>query len=136
MIDGVQVIPLRRLRVGLRPRYRFAPDAAGVVRRLAAVGVATVAAQQLSLGLAIALAGKGPSGYVVLYGLAQTVFLLPWAVLALPIATSAYPALAEAGAAGNSEEFDGRLAPAARGLLLLTCCGTAAHRKAAVPSAR
>jgi putative peptidoglycan lipid II flippase len=130
------VVPLRRLRVGLRPRYRFAPRAAAVVRRLAAVGVATVAAQQLSLGLSIALAGKGPSGYVVLYGLAQTVFLLPWAVLALPIATSAYPALAEAGAAGDREEFAGRLAPAARSLLLLTCCGTAALIAVAWPGAR
>ena len=130
------LIPLRRLRLGLRPGYRFAPESAAVVRRLAAAGVATVAAQQLSLGLAIALAGQGPKGYVVLYGLAQTVFLLPWAVLALPVATSVYPALAEAGAAGDPEGFSEALAPAARSLLLLSCLGAAALITVAWPGAR
>jgi putative peptidoglycan lipid II flippase len=129
------LIPLRRLRLPIRPRYRFG-SAAAAVRRLALAGAVTVGAQQLSLALAIALANGGPDGSVVLYGLAQTIYLLPWAVLALPIATSAYPSLAAAAAAGNVNGYRRTLAPAARGLVYLACLGAAVLAAAAGPIAR
>jgi putative peptidoglycan lipid II flippase len=62
----------------------------------------------------------------VLYTLAQTTYLLPWAVLALPIATSTYPALAEAAARGDRAGYAATLAPATRGLLLFGSLGAAA----------
>ena len=129
------LIPLRRLQLPVRLTYRFAPEAALAVRRLALAGVVTVAAQQLSLGLAIALAWGGPKGSVVLYGLAQTVYLLPWAVLALPIATSAYPGLAQAGAHGDRAGYAAILAPATRGLVFASCLGAAALGVLAQPVA-
>ena len=129
------LIPLRRLRLPLRPALRLEPVAARALRPLAIAGVATVGAQQLSLGLSIALASYGPEGSVVIYALAQTIFLLPWAVLALPVAITAYPALAEAGASGDRVGFARTLAPAARSLLLLSLLGAAALAVLAEPAA-
>jgi len=120
------LVPLRGLGLRLRAGYRFDGDAGAAVRRLAAAGAVTVGAQQLSLALAIALGNAGPDGSVVLYSLAQTVYLLPWAVLALPIATSVYPALAEAAARGDGAGFRRTLAPALRGLVVLAWLGAAA----------
>ena len=130
------LLPLRRLGLRLRPAYRFEAGAARNVRRLAAAGAVTVAAQQLSLTLTIALANGGPHGSLVLYTLALTVYLLPWAVLALPIATSTYPALAEAAARGDRGGYAATLAPATRGLLLFGCLGAAALAALAAPLAR
>jgi putative peptidoglycan lipid II flippase len=130
------LVPLRRLGLRLRAGYRFHGDAGGAVRRLAAAGVVTVGAQQLSLGLAIALGNAGPIGSVVLYSLAQTMFLLPWAVFALPIATSVYPALAEAAARDDTALFRRTLAPAVRGLVVLAWLGAAALVALALPLAR
>jgi putative peptidoglycan lipid II flippase len=129
------LIPLRRLGLRLRPEYRFEGAAANAVRRLAAAGAVTVGAQQLSLALAIALANAGPNGSVVLYSLAQTIYLLPWAVLAMPIATSVYPALAEAAASGDGDGFRRTLAPALRGLIVLACLGAAVLVALAAPLA-
>lgn len=130
------LVPMRRLGLRLRPRWRLPSDATATVRRLAGTGVVTVAAQQLTLLLAIAVAGRGPEGTVVIYGLTQTVFLLPWAVLAVPVATSAYPGLAEAGAAEDRESFARALAPATRSLLLLCGLGASALVAGAWPIGR
>jgi putative peptidoglycan lipid II flippase len=130
------LVPLRGLGLRLRPGYRFAAGAAPAVRRLAGAGAVTVAAQQLTLGLTIVLANGGPSGSLVLYTLAQTIYLLPWAVLAVPIATSAYPPLAEAAARADRAGYAATLASAARGMLLFGCLGVAALATLAMPLAR
>jgi putative peptidoglycan lipid II flippase len=130
------LVPLRRLGLlGLRPTYTFTAESAGTVRRLAAAGAVTVAAQQLTVGLTIVLANRGHTGTLVQFTLAQTVYLLPWAVLALPIATSAYPALAEAAARDDRDTYAATLAGATRGLVLLGCLGAAALATLAPPLA-
>jgi putative peptidoglycan lipid II flippase len=118
------VVPVRRLGIALRPGYRLG-DVAGPVRRLAVAGAVTVGAQQVSLALVIALANAGPRGSVVLYNLAQTMFLLPWAVLAVPIATSAFPALAERHATGDEAGFARTAARALRAVVLAGAFGSA-----------
>jgi putative peptidoglycan lipid II flippase len=128
------LVPLRRLDLRLRPAYRLDASAARAIRPLALAGAVTVGAQQLSLGVAIALAT--PDGSVVYYTLAQTIFLLPWAVLALPVATTTYPALAEAAALGERERYARTLAPAVRSLLLLCCFGATLLVTLATPGAR
>jgi putative peptidoglycan lipid II flippase len=129
------LIPLRSLGLRLRPTYSFAQESATAVRRLAAAGAVTVAAQQFTVALTIVLANGGLSGTLVQLTLAQTVYLLPWAVLALPIATSAYPALAEAAAGDDRDAFAATLAGATRGLVLLGCLGAAALAATAQPLA-
>ena len=106
--------PLRGLRLGLRPALRFPVGAAPRVRRLALAGVVTLAGQQLVTVVMIRLANAGaPDGTQVVVVAAMTVFLLPWAALAVPLATSVYPALSERAAAGDEAGYRRALAPAA-----------------------
>ena len=85
----------------------------------------TVAAQQLATAYLIRLANDGPDGTLVLFLLAQAVFLLPWAVLAVPLSTPTFPVLAEAAATGDTARFDATLARATRAVLLVAGLGVA-----------
>jgi putative peptidoglycan lipid II flippase len=108
------VLPVRRLGLGLRPSLRFPVGAAPRVRRLAVAGVLTLAGQQLLAAVAIRLANAGaPDGTQVVYAAGLTVFLVPWAALAVPLATSAYPGLAERAETGDEAGFRRALAPVA-----------------------
>ncbi|HET6214190.1 MAG TPA: lipid II flippase MurJ, partial [Micromonosporaceae bacterium] len=95
-----------------------------------------VAAQQVALLVALRLGMAGPEGTVVLYNLAQTIYLLPWAVLAVPVAVAAYPVLATSAATGAADRFRATLASTTRAVLLLGCLGAAALVALAVPGAR
>ena len=129
------VVPVRTLRLPLRIRYRFDGDVRRRVRGLAVAGAVTVAAQQLALLVVLKRGMDGPDGTWVRFVLAQAVFLLPWAVLAVPVATAAYPGLAEAAATGRQDRYRGSLAAAARAVLLLTGLGAAALIALARPGA-
>jgi putative peptidoglycan lipid II flippase len=108
------LLPLRGLRLGLRPSLRFPVGAAPRVRRLALAGVLTLAGQQLVALVAIRLANAGaPDGTQVVYFAGMTVFLLPWAALAVPLATSVYPALSERAESGDERGYAATLGPAA-----------------------
>ena len=70
------LVPLRGLRLGLRPALRFPVGAAPRVRRLALAGVLTLAGQQLVAAVAIRLANDGtPDGTQVVYAAGLTLFL-------------------------------------------------------------
>ena len=104
--------PARGLRLGLRPTLRFPVGAAPRVRRLAVAGVLTLAGQQLVAAVAIRLANDGaPDHAQVVYTAGLTLFLVPWAALAVPLATSAYPGLAEHADQGDEAGFARALAP-------------------------
>lgn len=120
------LIPLRRLDVRIRPTLRFDAHEVRALQPLVIAGIVTVGSQQLVLGLAIALSGYAGKGAVVVYSLAQTIFLLPWAILAVPVATTAYPAMAETGGAKDAAGFAKVLAPALRTVVVLTSLGAAA----------
>jgi putative peptidoglycan lipid II flippase len=120
------LVPVRNLGLRMRPTLRFDGDEVRTLKPLVIAGVVTVGGQQLVLGLAIALSGYAGKGAVVVYSLAQTIYLLPWAVLAVPVATTAYPGLAEAGEAKDRQRFAGTLAPALRTVVVVTCLGAAA----------
>lgn len=125
-----------RLRLPWRFTLRFDPLLRRRLVGLAWVGVLTVVAQQLAYALTIALANwRTTAGALVLFGQAQAMYLLPWAVLAVPVATSAYPALASASAAGDLVAFRRTLARATRGVLLLSGLGAAALVALAWPAA-
>jgi putative peptidoglycan lipid II flippase len=108
------LVPLRGLHLGLRPALRFPVGAAPRVRRLALAGVLTLAAQQLLAVVAIRLANDGtPDGTQVVYAAGLTLFLVPWAALAVPLATSAYPGLSERADLGDEAGYRRSLAPVA-----------------------
>ena len=127
------LVPAWRLRLRLRPALRFPDGVARRTRALAAVGIAALVAQDASALMVTWLAnGHGDAGAVVLYGYGWQLFTSAYAVLAIPIAISAFPVLA----ASRGRAFDDTAASAARGVLLMSCLGTALLAGAAVPAAR
>jgi putative peptidoglycan lipid II flippase len=144
---GTAVVPAWRLRLsswprqGLRPTLRFPPGIGSRVRKLALAGVVTLVAQDASVAVVIVLANRfGHSGALVLYGFAWAVFVVPFAVLAVPIATSAFPELSAltqgAGLPDPRGQFDVTAAGSTRAVLLASMLGAAALAGARVPLAR
>ncbi|MCA1710459.1 MAG: virulence factor MviN [Actinobacteria bacterium] len=126
------LVPLRRCDLPLRPTLAFPEGVAAKVRRLAVAGVAGLAAQQLALVVALRLAAHGAEGSIVVFQVATALFLLPWAVLAVPIATSAFPDLA----ASDGDAFADRAARALVAVLVSTLGGAVVLASLAHPAAR
>jgi putative peptidoglycan lipid II flippase len=127
---------LRPTGLRLRPRLRFDPELVQRVRALAAAGVGVLLAQQASVAVALHLSNDGvPAGYNTTLLYAQTVYLLPWAVLAVPIATAVFPRLAATADGGDRAGYAAVLAPALRSVVLLSLLGTAVLVAAAPPVA-
>ncbi|MCG2797889.1 MAG: virulence factor MviN [Cellulomonas sp.] len=121
------LLAMRELRLHLRPRLRFPAGVAGRVRSLALAGVAAVAAQQLSVLVMVVLAGRGTAeGTWPVYQYAQQVYLLPYAILVVPLATSAFPRLSAWRATGDLERFARLAAASMRGVLMVAGAGAAA----------
>jgi putative peptidoglycan lipid II flippase len=115
-----------------RPTLRFPAGVGARVRSLAAAGVVTLAAQDASVAVVIVLANaRGGSGALVLYSFAWAVFFVPYAVLAVPVATSAFPELAE-----RSGTFDATSAMSTRAVTVASWLGVAGMAGACMPLAR
>ncbi len=101
------LVPVRRAGVRLRPTLRFPPGTAAGVRALATAGVAALLAQQAAVVVVLAvttrIGGVGAINVYQQYG--QAVYLLPYAVLAVPVATAAFPRLARQAADGDRAAF-------------------------------
>ncbi|MEH0846064.1 lipid II flippase MurJ [Micromonospora sp. CPCC 205711] len=130
------LIPLRRLGLRLRPGYAFSTEARARVGGLAVAGAVTVTAQQAALVVILNRVSGGPTGSPQVYNLAQTMYLLPWAVLAVPLAVAAYPTLSAASATGDEDGYRRTLASTVRGVLLFSFLGAAALVGTAEPVAR
>ncbi|GGM30621.1 hypothetical protein GCM10012279_56950 [Micromonospora yangpuensis] len=130
------LIPLRRLAVRPRAGYGFPVDARARIGGLAVAGAVTVTAQQLALLVVLNRVAGGPTGSPQVFNLAQTIYLLPWAVLAVPLAVAAYPSLAAAATTGDEAGYRRTLASTTRGVLLFSSLGAAALVGTAGPVAR
>jgi putative peptidoglycan lipid II flippase len=119
------VVPVLRCGVRLRPTLRFDPAAAAQARRLAAAGLAALLAQQGLVLVTARLANGSAAGTLNLYQYAQAVYLLPYAVLAVPLATAVFPALAGAAAAGDGAGYARVLGRSTRLVLLVSVAGAA-----------
>ena len=136
VLAGCLVPAARRLGLRVRPTLRFPPGTAGPARRAAIAGGATLGAQQAATGLVIWLANDDTTtGTVVVVTLAQTVFLLPWAVLAVPVATSAFPRLSGLWDAKDRSAFSALTDRTSRVVIAAAALGTAAFAAAADPIA-
>jgi putative peptidoglycan lipid II flippase len=121
------LVPARRAGVRLRPALRFPPGAARSVRSLAVAGVAALLAQQAAVVVVLALATRvGGTGAINAYQYAQAVYLLPYAVLAVPVATAAFPRLSRHAADGDLPAFAATSAGTTRGVLVAATVGAAA----------
>lgn len=94
------LIPLRRIGVRLQPALSLPSDTARRARQLSGAGLIALVAQQGAVLVTIALANdRGGVGAVNVYNYVQALYLLPYALLAVPVATAAFPRLA--GASGE-----------------------------------
>jgi putative peptidoglycan lipid II flippase len=112
------LVPTMRAGVRLRPTLRFPDGVTARARVLAGAGLTALVAQQLAVLTTLWLAhNSSSSGTIVVYQYVQAVYLLPYAVLAVPVATSAFPALAhaEGGEAGQQST----LSRALQGIVVL-----------------
>lgn len=124
--------PAWRLRVRLRPAFRFPPGVARRAGGFALVGVIEFIASDLAAVAVIRLAnGRGQTGALVLYNYAGLVFNAVAAVLATSIVTSAFPVLS----ARDGDEFDAATAGSTRAVLLMSWLGTALIAAISVPTA-
>lgn len=123
-------VPVHRLGVRLRPSLRFPPGVGARLRSLALAGVGSVAAQQLAL--LVVMAATSWQQYDVADGTfsrflyTQQVYLLPYAVLVVPLATSTFPRIAARAAAGDRVGFARMAATTTRGVLTAAAVGVAA----------
>lgn len=130
--------PLSRLGLRLAPTLQFPDGVAARARRLAAAGIAALIAQQISVAVALLLGnGAGvPAGSVTVFVYAQTLYLLPWAVLAVPIATTVFPRLADRWEAVDHDGYARTLSAATRAVVLTALLAAAVLLAAAEPIAR
>jgi putative peptidoglycan lipid II flippase len=127
------LVPALRLRLRLRPTLRFPAGVAPRIRGLAAVGLITLIAQDASVVMVMVLAnGQEGQGALVLYNFGWQMFFVPYAVLVVPIATTAFPVLA----AARGARFDETAAASTRAIMLVSWLGAALLAGAAVPAAR
>ncbi len=125
VLSGCLLIPLRGLGLKLRPSLDIEPEQRQLVSSLALAGIVTIGVQQLARLTAIKLGLAASDGAYVIYNMAMTVFLLPWAVLAVPVATATYPTVATAHATGDTQTLTVTVSRTGRAVVMLSCLGAA-----------
>ncbi len=146
------LIPVHRAGIRLHLTWTFPQGAARRARALAGAGLLALVAQQVAVLVALWVSQhRGGPGTLNVYTYVQAVYLLPYAVLAVPIATAAFPALASgvnqsalasgvnksALASGVNQSAVERarqtLSSSARAITVATCAGAAVLFAAAPP---
>ncbi|GGS57382.1 hypothetical protein GCM10010156_15110 [Planobispora rosea] len=129
--------PVSRLRLRLRPSLSFPPGVGARARQLAVAGLAVLVAQQIALTTVVMLTNDiGGDGAVGVYTYAWALYQLPFAVLAVPIATTSFPTLSTRAAEGDREGFDGLAASTTRVVLLAMGLAAGVMAAVATPVAR
>lgn len=118
---------VRRSGLRLRPRLRFPSGIARRARNLAVAGIATLAAQNLVvLGVVLLTSHThAATGSLTVYTFSWAVFVLPYAVLAVPIATTAFTDLSARADSGDLVGYRTGVATTSRAVLIASCGGAA-----------
>ncbi|MCE0488344.1 murein biosynthesis integral membrane protein MurJ [Ornithinimicrobium sediminis] len=95
------LLPSVRAGVRLRPTWRFPSGTASRARVLALAGVLAVVAQQVTVLGTVLASNRVGVGTINVYTYVQTIYLLPYAVLVVPLATVAFPRLTAPDEAGE-----------------------------------
>ncbi|GAB3301250.1 virulence factor MviN [Epidermidibacterium keratini] len=122
------VVPLLGSGVRLRPTLRFPEESAKRARRMAGSGIVALLGQQAAIATALVLSNQQgvPTGAINVFTYAQTLFFLPWAIAAVPIATSVFPQLSAATARDDRADYARHLIGAHRAILALSAIAIAA----------
>ncbi|MBR7830368.1 hypothetical protein KDK95_28960 [Actinospica sp. MGRD01-02] len=128
---------VRRAGFRIRPTFTFEPGVARQARHLAVAGVVTLIAQNFAvLGVVFLTNYADPSGgALTVYNFSWAVYLLPYAVLVVPLATSAFTDFAARADSGDMYGYRAGIAATTRAVLLATCAGAALLAAEAWPTA-
>lgn len=130
----VLVVPARRAGLTIRPTLAMPPGEGRRALALAGAGLGAVGAQQLATALVLVLAMRaGGTGTLPVFQYAQAVYLLPYAVLVVPLVTSVFPHLSELRLVGDTAGF-GRAAAASMRLVMVVAAIGAGVLLAAAPA--
>ena len=111
---------------GCARRCGSRPGSAPRLRSLALAGIWALLAQQAAVVTTLTLGTRvGGQGAPVVVQYAQAVYLLPYAVLAVPIATAAFPRLSHAVAQGRTGAFADAAARTTRTVVTVSLLGSA-----------
>ena len=116
---------------GLRLRPTLPAGAGRRAIRLAAAGMAVLLAQQAATLMVMVISNRvGGAGVFVVFSYVQAVYLLPYAVLAVPVATIAFPRLSElASDPQATKDTDRMIARTSRLVVVLGLLGAACRRR-------
>lgn len=120
------LVAVRRLGYRLRPRFAPRDPALRLLARTGAWAAAFLGLSQVLL-VAVLVLGNSVEGGVVAYQLGYTFFLLPHALVAVPLYTAAFPGMAQAAAAGEQERFAALTRRAARATCLIGLLAAAVY---------
>lgn len=100
-------IPIYRLGIRWRPTLRLGQGRGRKALPLAGAGVGSLIAQQFSvLVIILVTRSYGVEGSLPIYQYSQSVYMLPYAVLAVPIATAMFPRLSSLIHQGDKDAFN------------------------------
>ncbi len=127
-------IPIYRLGIRWRPALRLGQGRGRQALRLAGAGVGSLIAQQFSV-LVIILVTRtyGGEGSLPIYQYSQSVYMLPYAVLAVPIATAMFPRLSSLLHRGGKTAFNPECAASTRLVTVVGMLGSALLGAVALP---
>lgn len=121
-------VTIMSFRAGLRVRPRLTMPA-GFGRRalaLGGAGLGAVGAQQLVLALVMVLAMRaGGTGTLPVFQYAQAMYLLPFAVLVVPLITAVFPHLSELRLVGDNAAFARLSSISVRTVIVVSVIGAA-----------
>jgi putative peptidoglycan lipid II flippase len=129
------LVAAMRLRLRVRPAFTFPEGVGARARSLAGVGIAVIAAQDAAVLVVTRLAnahGGRDGAAVTVYSYSWQIFFSVYAILAIPVAISAFPVLA----ARSGDAFDAAAATATRATVIASWLGAAVLAAVAVPVAR
>ena len=121
------LVPLWRSGLRFYPTLRFPAGLGRQVARLAGAGITALMAQQTCTLVVVWLAGNyGAPGTLPTFHYAQALYLLPYAVLVVPLATAFFPYSAGEAAAGQTAAFRSGAAVAIRAVIVVAALGACA----------
>ena len=130
----VMIGPVRQLGLKLRPRVTFPAGLGRRARNLALAGIGALLAQQVTMLVVMKVATTyGTNQTFNIFQYSQAVYVLPYAVLVVPLATSTFPRIAALAARQEHGEFNELAARTTKALLVISTIGAAALVAAARP---
>jgi len=120
------VIAAARAGLHLRPTLTMPPRYGRRALSLGGAGLGAVGAQQLVLGLVLVLSMKaGGTGTLPVFQYAQALYLLPYAILVVPLVTAVFPHLSELRLVGDAKGFANVAGASVRTVMVVAVIGGA-----------